>query len=202
MKKNSYISKTLENAIQDAKIDLQENEENLIIIEKGIKKNLLLNKVEIEVIEKREVINYIKEYTYNLLKMIGLNAIVEVKKGETIPTFLISSDNDSLLIGKNGKNLHALETIVHQSLKKQINTNFKFILDVNSYNEKRKKSIEKLAINIAKEVSTSKVEVKLDSMNSYERRLVHQVLSNNKYVYTKSTGDEPNRCVIIKPKDE
>ena len=68
--------------------------------------------------------------------------------------------------------------------------------------EKREKTIEHLAKNIAKEVAATKIETKLDSMNSYERRIVHQILSNNKYVYTESIGEEPNRCVVIKPKND
>ena len=55
---------------------------------------------------------------------------------------------------------------------------------------------------IAKEVKETKIEVKLDSMNSYERRIVHNALSNNKYVYTESVGEEPNRAVVIKPKED
>ena len=53
----------------------------------------------------------------------------------------------------------------------------------------------------AREVAKTKVEAKLDSMNSYERRIVHSILSEDKYVYTESIGEEPNRCVVIKPKD-
>ena len=58
-----------------------------------------------------------------------------------------------------------------------------------------------MAKQIAKEVKYSKVEVKLDPMNSYERRAIHNILSKNKYVYTESVGEEPNRCIVIKPKE-
>ena len=54
---------------------------------------------------------------------------------------------------------------------------------------------------IAREVKETKVETKLDSMNSYERRIIHSTLSDNKYVYTESVGEEPNRCVVVKPKE-
>ena len=50
----------------------------------------------------------------------------------------------------------------------------------------------------AREVSRTKVETKLDSMNSYERRVIHNVLNDNKYVYTESVGEEPNRYVVIR----
>ena len=68
--------------------------------------------------------------------------------------------------------------------------------------EKHEKSLEILAKKIAKEVATTKIEAKLDSMNSYERRIIHNTLTNNKKVYTESEGEEPNRYVIIKPKEE
>ena len=95
-----------------------------------------------------------------------------------------------------------MSIIVSQYIKKELGKNFKFLIDVNSYKEKHDKQLERLAKNIAREVKESKVEAKLDSMNSYERRIIHNTLSKNKYVYTESVGEEPNRCVVIKPKED
>ena len=67
--------------------------------------------------------------------------------------------------------------------------------------KKRVKNIEYLAKKTAREVAKTKVEATMDSMNSYERRIVHSVLADDKYVYTESIGEEPNRCVVIKPKE-
>lgn len=203
MEKHNYQGKTKEEALEAAKIDLQETEENLIIIEKEIKAGLFKSKkIELEVIEKREVVKFIKSYLYSLLKDMGYNANIEVQTKENVPTYTIYSNNDSLVIGKNGKNLQALSLILSQVIKKEIGTNFKFLLDVNEYKAKREKSLESLAKKIAKEVKDTKVEVKLDSMNSYERRIVHNALINHKYVYTESIGEEPNRAVVIKPKGD
>ena len=203
MEKHTYIGKNREEAINNAKADLQEVEENLIINEKEIKQGLFkTKKTEIEVIEKREVVKFIKEYTYNLLKDIGFNANIEVRKNKDIPTYTIYSDNDSLLIGKNGKNLQALSKIISQVITKEIGKSFKFMLDVNDYKEKREKNLERIAKKIAREVKETKVEAKLDSMNSYERRIIHNVLANHKYVYTESIGEEPNRAVVIKPRED
>lgn len=203
MEKHSYIGKTKEEAINNAKIELQETENNLIINELEVKSGLFKSKkVEIEVIEKREVVKFIKEYIYSLLKDLGFNANIEIKNKEEIPTYIIYSDNDSLLIGKNGKNLQALSKIISQVIKKEIGVTFKFLIDVNDYKEKREKSLEYLAKKIAREVKETKIEAKLDSMNSYERRIIHNVLTNNKYVFTESIGEEPNRYVVIKPKED
>jgi spoIIIJ-associated protein len=204
MEKHKYIGKTKEEAIQNAKEDLQEVEDNLFIKELETTKGGLFKskKVEIEVIEKREVVKDIKEYLIRILKCMGYTANIEIKNKEEVPKYIIFSDNDALLIGKNGKNLKALSTVVSQYLNTELGRNYKFIIDVNEYKEKREHSLERLAKRVAREVATSKVEAKLDSMNSYERRIIHSILSNNKRVYTESEGEEPNRYVVIKPKEE
>ena len=204
MEKHNYIGKTKEEAIQLAKEELQEVEENLFIKELETTKGGLFKskKVEIEVVEKREVIKDIKEYLVKILKLMGYNVNIEVKNKEEVPKYIIFSDNDALLIGKNGKNLKALSMVVSQYLNTELGRNYKFVIDVNEYKEKREQSLERLAKRIAREVAQTKVEVKLDSMNSYERRIIHNTLTNNKKVYTESEGEEPNRYVVVKPKEE
>ncbi len=201
MEKHSYIGKTKEETIKEAILDLQETEENLIINEIS-KKTGLFKKVEIEVIEKREVIKFIKSQIYELLKNMGITANIEITSSNDIPKYTIISDEDSLIIGKNGKNLNALSIIISQIVTKEISAPFKFVIDVGEYKLKREKKLERLARNIAREVKNSKVETKLDSMNSYERRIIHNALKDNKYVYTESIGEEPNRSVVIKPRED
>ena len=87
-------------------------------------------------------------------------------------------------------------------LKKEIDAPYKFLIDVSDYQKRTDKHIEILAKKLAREVKETKIEVKMDRMNSYQRRIVHNTLSNNKYVYTESIGEEPNRCVVIKPRND
>lgn len=204
MKKHRYMGKTKEEAISNATIDLQETQDNLIIKElEEIKGGLFKSKkIEIEVVERREVIKYIKEYIQKLLKNLGFTANIEIKNKDEIPTYTIYSDNDALLIGRNGKNLKALTVVTSQHILNELGKNFKFIIDINSYKEKREKSLEYLAKKVAREVANTKIEAKLDSMNSYERRIIHNTLTNNKKVYTESEGEEPNRYVVIKPRED
>ena len=204
MEKHRYIGKTKEEAILNATIDLQETQDNLIINElEEIKGGLFKSKkIETEVVERREVIKYIKEYIQKLLKNLGFTANIEIKNKDEIPTYTIYSDNDALLIGRNGKNLKALTIVTSQHILNELGKNFKFIIDINSYKEKREKSLEYLAKKVAREVANTKIEAKLDSMNSYERRIIHNTLTNNKKVYTESEGEEPNRYVVIKPRED
>lgn len=202
MEKHRFIGKTYEEAVNKAKIELQELEENLIINVIDEKKSLLSKKCEIEVIEKREIKNFIKEKLVNILREMGYQAEVEIQVKQDIPTYRIYSNNDSLLIGKNGKNLEALQIVLRQIVNIETGINYKFFLDVSDYKEKNEHHLESLAKRLAREVATTKIEVKMDSMNSYERRIVHNILTNNKKVYTESVGEEPNRCVVIKPRED
>ena len=202
MEKHRFVGKTYEEAVNKAKIELQELEENLIIKVIDEKKSLLSKKCEIEVIEKREIKNFIKEKLVTILREMGYQAEVEIQVKQDIPTYRIYSNNDSLLIGKSGKNLEALQIVLRQIVNTETGINYKFFLDVSDYKEKNEHHLEVLARRLAREVATTKIEVKMDSMNSYERRIVHNVLTNNKKVYTESVGEEPNRCVVIKPRED
>ena len=202
IEKHNYTGKTYDEALNKAKIALQELENNLIINVKEEKKSLLSKKVEIEVIEKRAIKDLIKRLIKDLLKNIGFDVEIEITVNNNVPTYRLYSDNDALLIGKDGRNLKALTTIINQIIIKEIGTNYKFIIDVSDYKKRNDQHIETLAKKLAKEVKNTGIEVKMDRMNSYQRRLVHNILSNNKYVYTESIGEEPNRCVVIKPRDK
>ncbi len=202
MKKYEYEGKTKEEALEKAISELKVNEKDLIINILEEKNSLLKKNVKIEVINYNDLIDYIKETIIEITKLMGLTVNLEVRRREENLTIKIFSDHNAVLIGRNGKALEALQTIIRQIVHNETKEFISIILDVENYKDKRIKSLELLAKKVAKEVSQTKVETKLDSMNSYERRIIHSILSNNKYVYTESIGEEPNRCVVIKPKDE
>ena len=203
MQKYKYVGKTKEEALSKAieELNLQENE--YYVEEQEVKQGLFKGKsIEIEIIKKEDIIIFIKEFLSKKKKNMGLDVKIESKTGKDQLIITLHSDNNNILIGKNGRTLEALNIIVKQAIKKEIGINFKFLLDVGEYKIKQQKNIERLAKQIAREVAKTKVEAKMDSMNSYERRLVHNILNDNTKVYTESEGEEPNRYVVIKPKEE
>lgn len=200
--KNRYSGKTKEEAINNAKIALQEMEENLYIKEIEVKNGLFNKKTEIEVIRCDDVIEYIKEYVKELINNMGLTCNLEVKKRENGINITVISDNNSILIGKNGRTLEAITLVIKQMIHNEIGEYFPFILDIGEYKIAREQKLESLAKRTAREVATSKIPAKLDPMNSYERRIIHNILTNNKKVTTESEGEEPNRYVVIKPKED
>ena len=200
--KNRYSGKTKEEAINNTKIALQEMEDQLYIKEIEVKNGLFNKKVEIEVIRYDDVIDYLKEFLKELIHNMGITCNLETKKRENSLNITVISNNNSILIGKNGKTLEAITLIVKQAIYNEIGEYFPFVLDIGEYKAVKKQKLENLAKRTAKEVSTSKIPAKLDPMNSYERRIIHTALANNKKVMTESEGEEPNRYVVIKPKED
>ena len=201
MKKYNYEAKTKEEAIEKALTELKVAKENLVINILEEKSSLLKKSAKIEVIDFNDIIDYVKETIIEITKLMGLTVNLEVRRREDNITIKIFSDHNAVLIGKNGYTIQALQTIVRQIIFNELNQNISIILDVENYKEKKIKNIEYLAKKTAREVAKTKVEAKLDSMNSYERRIIHSILADDKYVFTESTGEEPNRCVVIKPKE-
>lgn len=202
MDKYVYNGKSKEEALEKALSELNVTEKDIYIKETEQKVGLFKNKrVDLEIIKKTDVIEALKEFIKNVTKLMGVDANLEVKTREDNISITLYSDNNNILIGKGGRTIDALSMIAKQYIHNEIGTNFKFILDVGEYKAKQQKNIEYLAKKVAREVGKTKIEAKLDPMNSYERRLVHSILSDNDKVYTESIGEEPNRCVVIKPRD-
>ncbi len=72
-------------------------------------------------------------------------------------------------------------------------------LDINNYRHEREGLIAELARAAAKKVATTKQEVSLPAMNSYERRLVHVELAVHPEVTTESIGEGKERYIVIRP---
>ena len=75
------------------------------------------------------------------------------------------------------------------------------IIDIGSYRANRIHQLEILATKTAKSVAKTKIAVKLDPMNSFERRVIHEKLSDWRDVYTESEGEGEERAIVIKPKN-
>ena len=202
MNKYIYEGKTIEDAKIKALEDLKINEEDLTIKVLEEKTSLLKKIAKIEVITFNDILTYIKETISEILKLMGVDVKFEIRRREKTISIKLFSDNNAILIGKNGRTIEALQTIIRQIISSEIDEKISIVLDVENYKEKRVKNIEYLAKKTAREVAKTKVEAKLDSMNSYERRIVHSILADDKFVYTESIGEEPNRCVVIKLKED
>ena len=202
MDKYVYNGKTKEEALEEALNDLNVSEKEIFIKEQEQKVGLFKNKrIDLEIIKKSDIIEELKIFIKNITKLMGIEVNIEQKIRDDDVTITLYSDNNNILIGKNGRTLDAISVVAKQYIYNETGYNFRFLLDVGEYKLKHQKNIEYLAKKVAKEVANTKIEAKLDPMNSYERRIVHSILSDNDKVYTESIGEEPNRAVVIKPRD-
>ena len=201
MNVQTFTGKTKEEAVIKAMEGLNAKEDELVIVEKEIKKSLFNKKAEITAITKTELNSSIKEYVLKIVKDMGINAKIETKTKEETTVFNLIAPETAILIGKNGRTIEALQNIANQMVNTNLGSYYRFIIDVNDYKAKRRMRLEKTAKYTAKEVAKTKVEAHLEPMNSYERRIVHNILTNSKDVITESEGEEPNRHVVIKPKE-
>jgi len=165
------------------------------IITKSVEEN---NEVKVDIIKKEDVINYIKEFIQNVAKSMKLEINTEIRETEEIFNVIMISNNNSILIGKDGRTLNSLQMLIRQSIQNETGFNIKVNLDASNYRAKKVKYFEYDIKNIVREVQKTKMDVKLDPMNSYQRRIVHSLVSNYDNIDTESVGEEPNRCVVIK----
>jgi len=146
----------------------------------------------------------IKKIIETLLEKLNVKGEVEfMETGEGI-RFLIRTREGSLLIGENGQNLLALNHIVKRIAEKVIggdkeNEKIIFSLDVNDYQAKKIDDLKNQARLSAQRVRYFKKEIVMRPMTSFERRIIHAVLTECPDIMTESVGEEPNRKVVIKP---
>jgi len=112
----------------------------------------------------------------------------------------ISGQDVGVVIGRRGETLDALQYLTNLAVNRKCEEFKRIVLDVENYREKRVDTLTKLANKMASQVVKTQQEVTLEAMNPYERRIIHSSLQGNNDVQTASTGEEPNRCVVIRLK--
>ncbi len=150
---------------------------------------------------KYAVKEYIKEFFNELASKMGTKFNIEVTDNEYGFSVIIVADDSAYLIGKEGKTLNSIQTVLRQSLKKYGNFDFRVNLDISNYKARKEKRLSYEIKKICKDVLKTGVDAKLDPMNSYERRIVHNVVSNFDGLYSESEGVNPNRYTVIKKKE-
>ena len=143
-----------------------------------------------------------KKYLEGILKALGIGYQIEARSinGEEQIYYMIDSYENSLLIGVKGKTLEAIQILLRNLISTYSKDHVITSLDVGGYKSNRARQLEILATKTAKEVVKTKVAVKLQPMNSYERRIIHEKLSDWRDVYTESEGEGENRAIVVKPK--
>ena len=199
MEKYKFQAKSEDGLLEKALNELNVKEEDVITKTYEEKGGLFSGKkYTLEVVKLSDIDEVGKDVLKELLTSLDINANIETMIREGKIKYQLHSKNNSLLIGKNGHILDSIQTYVRQAIFTAVDIYINVSVDVEGYKEKQNYFLEKKVKKIAKDVLKTKVDVKLDPMNSYERKIVHEALQNFKFIITESEGEDPNRCVVIK----
>ncbi|MGN1327751.1 MAG: RNA-binding cell elongation regulator Jag/EloR [Clostridia bacterium] len=119
---------------------------------------------------------------------------------ENVINVVVEGEASTRLIGYRGEALNALQTILSTIANKGQETTIKVILDIGSYKDARKKTLEELSEKIEKTVTKTGKAITLEPMTAYERKIIHTKLQNSKTVKTYSIGEGDRRRIVISKK--
>ena len=203
MEKYVYKGKNKEELLKTACDELGLTENDVFIKSSEEKGGLFQGKkIVLEIVKVSDIADYGKQILESIIKGFNLEGQIEKRIREKQIYYAIHSNNNGILIGKNGRIMDSIQKYLKQAINSQVGLRVNIILDVENYKEKQNYYLERDVKRIARQVTLSKQEVKLDPMNSFQIRIVHNALSKFDYIETISEGEEPNRCVVIKYKEK
>ena len=144
--------------------------------------------------------NEAAKFLSEIIAKMGLNVQIEGFYNEECNFIEIKGEDSRVVIGKRGQTLDALQYLTNLVTNKGADEYKRVIIDVEGYRSRREKTLEQLAVKLAKKVLSTGRSAKLEPMNPYERKVIHATLQQVEGVTTKSEGEEPYRRVIIDKK--
>lgn len=193
---------TVEDAIELALVELGANElecdiEVLVEAKKAMFGLFGGKNAKVRVSKRVNIEDTAKEFLTSMLNKMGIDAKLSFKLKQNSLFIDMAGKEMALLIGRRGQTLDSLQYLVSLVINKDRDEYLRVILDTENYRQKRKDTLEKLAFKLANRAKKIKKDITLEPMNPYERRIIHSALQNNKFVSTRSEGDEPYRKVVI-----
>lgn len=201
MKTLNLEVRSIEEAYEAAIKEFRVSRENIKVEILKEKKSLLKGKsYTVEASIDVDIIDTVYKYLTTMFEDMGVEYSIDIKTEDSATIFKIQTDSNPLLIGKEGKTLNAIQFLCKQLMYIYTEEKINFNIDIGGYKDNRILQLEMLATKTAKEVARTKIDAVLDPMNSYERRIIHSKLAEWRDVVTESIGEEPNRCLVIKPR--
>ncbi len=148
---------------------------------------------------REELLQVARSICEELLERAGLSAGIEIKAGEDGPYLDIVGEDLSLVIGREGQTLAAIEYIVNRMVARRSEGAKAIAIDAQGYREKRRQSLSSLARKMAQKARKTGRPVALNPMGARERRIVHLCLKNFPGIKTRSVGEGSERKVVISP---
>jgi spoIIIJ-associated protein len=140
-----------------------------------------------------------KKFLVDIASFLGIPLEVKITRANERILFLLESDDEEILAGREGEVLEALQHLVRLAIAKKFKQNLKLLLDVNDFREQRKKTIIVMAKKLADKVRRGGKPIKTKPLNPYERRIIHTLFKSGRGISTSSEGDGHTKRVVISP---
>jgi spoIIIJ-associated protein len=140
-----------------------------------------------------------KKFLTQVSEQMGAPVEIEIKRDGKQVHFVMTGEKIALLIGKRGQTLNSLQYLTQLVINRFSNQYLTVILDAEDYRNRRSETLIQLAHRLALKAVKSGKDVPLEPMPSYERKVIHTALADNKRVKTFSDGSEPHRFIVITP---
>lgn len=196
--------KTVDEALYSALLKLETTSDKVEyeVIDKGNNGLLSLFNNKPARIKIRKIItveDLVRDFLDNMFSAMNMAVKVDINidNVEGSMDIELSGEDMGLLIGKRGQTLDSIQYLVSLVANKEKEKYIRVKVDTENYRQRRKETLESLAKNISYKVKRSKRSVSLEPMNPYERRIIHSALQNDKFVSTRSEGEDPFRHVVI-----
>lgn len=188
----------IENEIEDEQIKPKEILTNIV----KASENLVDEMTEEQKHERKqelisETINLAKQWLEGLIYAYNVNAEIQLEPRENDIYANIIGENLGVLIGYHGEAMEAIQHLLNTHLFSKLKGAKRVFIDVSGYRAKRTADLQELARKIAGKVEENKRSYRLDPMNSFERRIIHEELSKTPHILTHSEGTDPNRFLVI-----
>ena len=204
MEKIEVTGKTVEEALTNALLKLETTSDKVEyeVLEKGSSGILgIFNSKPAKILiwKKATMEDNVRDFLNDIFGAMNMEVKIDISIDNVEDSVNINLSGVDMggLIGKRGQTLDSLQYLVSLVANKESEKYFRVKLDTENYRERRKETLESLAKNIAYRVKRTRKPVSLEPMNPYERRIIHSTLQNDKYVSTKSEGEEPFRHVVV-----
>ena len=196
-------AKTVDDAITESLVKLGTTSDKIEyeVIEKGSSGFLGIGSrpAVIKVRKKSEIEDYVYDFLHSVFLAMDMDVEIFINKsedGKNVDVELKGAEM-GVLIGKRGQTLDSLQYLTNLAVGKQVSEFVKVKIDTEDYRKRRRETLENLAKNIAYKVKRTKRPVSHETMNPFERRVIHSALLNDRYVNTHSEGEEPYRHVVV-----
>ncbi|EAD9094178.1 protein jag [Listeria monocytogenes] len=153
----------------------------------------------VKVIEKEDGIQVAIDYLLDVATKMGAVITIDVEEVGKDVKLQIKGDSLGMLIGKHGQTLNALQYLTQLIANKTTSQYKNIIVNVGDYRERRHETLVILANKMADKALKTKRAVHLEPMPSFERKIIHAILSENEQIETHSEGRDPYRYIVIKP---